>query len=283
MTMKSKYIIFCMSTALMMASCSNSGETAAVEDYSPIAISAGIGDDMQTRVSYDADGTTTKWVANTDCIGITGNKVYNVKYQASTSAATSSFTVSNVANDITIASTATSTFNAYYPFTGTSGKANTSAVTISADNNIDYMFASAAVANSNLTLQFAHKLAKLTIKVTDGTNEISGATWQITNGLYAGTFDTSTGTVTTDATSVLSMTNPYTTSSYLLLPAQTINQGTLTVKVGPATFTASLAGKNISLEAGKHTTITITAKYGLAILTISAPSGWGTEAGETTL
>lgn len=280
--MKSKYIILCMSAAMMMASCSNSDEPAAAEGSTPLTVSAGMGNGIQTRVSYDADGTT-KWEAGTDCIGITGGNSSNIKYQASTSAATSDFTVAQGATGITIAPGATTTYSAYFPFTGTSGTANAAAVNITADNTTDYMFASAAAANSNVTLPFAHKLAKLTIKVTDGTNETSGATWQITDGLLGGTFDTATGTVT-NAAAVSSMTQAVATGGYLLLPAQTISAGTLTVTVGSTTFTASLTGKNIILEAGKHTTITITAKYGMTItMSVGVPSGWGLEGAETEL
>src|SRR5574344_147280 len=245
--MKVKYIILYLLAGLSITSCSNNEEIAADSD-TLLKVSAGvISNPAQSRSTYD--GSTTKW-ETTDCIGVTGSGSTNMSYKANTADATAAFTATGSG----ITAMPAQTYTAYYPFGGTEGTENNRAVNIGADNTIDYMYATATPVDEKASFTFSHQLAKLTVKVTsDGTSEVSGAIWEI-NGIHTGSIVPSTGVVTTASGTANSADKG--TGTYLLLPAQTL-AGAIFVSANSIPYMVDLSSQNVTLQAGKNTTLTL--------------------------
>ncbi|KGN95429.1 fimbrillin family protein [Porphyromonas crevioricanis] len=197
------------------------------------------------------------------------------------------------------------TFNAYYPFTGTSGTAaGTIEATTTADKQtaeeqpkIDFLFAGGAKASKvNPTVAFTnktsaggsdnsfhHRMSQIVLKLTEGSDmSFAGKLTEYTlEGLVLeGTFNTATGEAAAKSgatSSALTMTlanvtatsGLYTTAPVIIFP-QTVAGGRLTlkVKVDGETYTATLTlpGGATALVAGNNYIFPVTVrKTGLSI------------------
>jgi hypothetical protein len=143
------------------------------------------------------------------------------------------------------------------------------------------MFAQHTTTTDQVPFNFAHQLAKLTVVITDGTNAISGATWQIKDGIYTGSIVPSTGVVTT-STTLASMTSAKLSGAYLLLPAQNLlRYGTLSVTANGVNYNINLrTGWNyIALKQGANTTLTLVADGKNITVKGGCTTSWSAELG----
>lgn len=295
------------------------GLTACNQENDPIAP---VAEQVAAKVTADiAFGQTraagVTWSAN-DAIGIstvssTQTRYTNIPYVRSGSAFVAENTV------IYFQSPDEVTFDAYYPFTGTSGTAaGTIEATTTAEKQtaqeqpkIDFLFAQGAKASkAHPTVAFTNKsqtggadnsfhhcMSQITLKLTEG-DDMSFAgkltEYKIEGLVLEGTFNTATGEAKAKGgatPSALTMTlsgvavagNLYTTSPVILFP-QSVTGGrfTLRVKVDNATYTATLTlpGGATALMAGYSYVFPVTVKKtGLSVGTTEI-APWTVETGD---
>ena len=255
-----KSIIFASITALVMSSCSNNELDFSGSDAgSKLQVSASI-HEMQTRV-HD-----TSWEAN-DAIGVSddGNNA-NVKYVTNNGDGVFSST-----ETIYILGDESHTFTAYYPY---SSNVTADNKVISFSNPVDFMYGTATATrqNPNAAFMFSHKMTELSVTVTDASTTTNSAakTWTradeststitLHNVILDGTFDTSTGKVTTGSKKG-NLTINFTPNSKasFILPAQTFTNNSVEVSVN---HNGKTYGGTLSLE---KTEVGKDIQYGLTI------------------
>lgn len=200
-----KYLIIA-SITLALNACSIQDEPHGDKLDTPVAaeFSAAIGEPVSRAYN-------TSWEAG-DAIGISGAGYSNKKY-TTYSGSLGDFNYSDgAASGIFFQTTSNVTFTAYYPFSGTDGKApgtngvislSTATQTKSNQNQFDFLFAT-ATANYKapaIGFNFLHKMTKLSIKVENDYNsgvskdEIlnENNTYSLSGIKHSGTFNTATG------------------------------------------------------------------------------------------
>jgi len=139
----------------------------------------------------------------------------------------------------------------------------------------DLMFASVtnqAKQAETVNLAFAHKMAKLNVNITAGQGVSSITGLSVLNVKPTVSFDQATGVVGAadgDATSITMSNN-----GAVIIPAQTINGGLLSIVTDKGTATYTVADK--AFEAGQLYTINITVNL-RAVGTTTAITGWTSE------
>ena len=165
---------------------------------------------------------------------------------------------------------------AYYP--ATAGTSFTVATDQTADADYkasDLMFASVsdqAKQAAPVNLAFSHKMAKLNVNITAGQGVNSINSLSVLNVKPTVSFDQATGAVGSasgDATSIAMSNN-----GAVIIPAQTINGGLLSIVTDQGTATYSVASKEFA--AGQLYTINITVNL-RAVGTTTAITGWTSE------
>ena len=165
---------------------------------------------------------------------------------------------------------------AYYP--ASAGTSFTVASDQTADASYkasDLMFASVtnqAKQAAAVNLAFSHKMAKLCVNITPGQGVTSINSLSVLNVMPTVSFNQATGEVGTasgDATSIAMSNN-----GAVIIPAQTISGGLLSIVTDKGTATYSVADK--VFEAGKLYTINITVNL-RAVGTTTAITGWTSE------
>ena len=165
---------------------------------------------------------------------------------------------------------------AYYPATaGTSFTVATDQTADASYKASDLMFASVTDQVKQATpvnLAFSHKMAKLNVNITAGQGVTSITSVSVLNVKPTVTFDQATGAVgaaSGDAT-IIAMSN----NGAVIIPAQTINGGLLSIVTDQGTATYSVADKEFA--AGQLYTINITVNL-RAVGTTTAITGWTSE------
>ena len=165
---------------------------------------------------------------------------------------------------------------AYYP--ATAGSTFTVAADQTADASYkasDLMFASVtnqAKQAEAVNLAFTHKMAKLNVNITAGSGVSSINSLSVLNVKPSVSFDQATGAVGSasgDATSIAMSNN-----GAVVIPAQTIDGGLLSIVTDKGTATYSVASK--AFAAGQLYTINITVNL-RAVGTTTAITGWTSE------
>ncbi len=165
---------------------------------------------------------------------------------------------------------------AYYP--ASAGTSFTVASDQTADASYkasDLMFASVtnqAKQAAAVNLAFSHKMAKLCVNITPGQGVTSINSLSVLNVMPTVSFNQATGEVGTasgDATSIAMSNN-----GAVIIPAQTISGGLLSIVTDKGTATYSVADK--VFEAGKLYTINITVNL-RAVGTTTEIAGWTSE------
>lgn len=139
----------------------------------------------------------------------------------------------------------------------------------------DLMFASVtnqAKQAAAVNLAFSHKMAKLCVNITSGQGVTSINSLSVLNVMPTVSFNQVTGEIGTasgDATSIAMSNN-----GAVIIPAQTISGGLLSIVTDKGTATYSVADK--VFEAGKLYTINITVNL-RAVGTTTAITGWTSE------
>lgn len=201
-----KYIILPVTLLLALTACNNDEYAPDGSDgNAPVSFTASI---AGQQVSRAIDNT---W-ENGDQIGISGTSgtvaYNNVAYQ--TTVGDGIFTVTTPNTDIYYQTTDDVHFTAYYPWNNLA----TGATTISADTwgqadqkTFDFLWAQGTgnKAAKNVAFNFNHKMAKLALTVKAGTgvnfDEVKAAGLMLSEYLYKGSFDITTGVATADAAS----------------------------------------------------------------------------------
>ncbi len=199
-----KYFILPAALLLALTAC-NSEEAAtrnSVENF-PLSFTADIAGQQPTR-AYDRT-----W-ENGDKIGISGTSgdvtYTNVTYE--TTICVGIFTIAPGGTTIYFRTTDAVTFTAYYPQTDLAADV----VTIPADTreqsaqkSFDFLRAqgTGSKASKNVAFSFAHKMARLVLTIKPGTGvsyeEVKTAKLMLSNYLYKGSFNVTTGTAAAKA------------------------------------------------------------------------------------
>lgn len=165
---------------------------------------------------------------------------------------------------------------AYYPATaGTSFTVATDQTADASYKASDLMFASVtnqAKQAEAVNLAFTHKMAKLNVNITAGSGVSSINSLSVLNVKPSVSFDQATGAVGSasgDATSIAMSNN-----GAVVIPAQTIDGGLLSIVTDKGTATYSVASKEFA--AGQLYTINITVNL-RAVGTTTAITGWTSE------
>ena len=165
---------------------------------------------------------------------------------------------------------------AYYPASaGTSFTVASDQTSDASYKACDLMFASVtnqAKQAAAVNLAFSHKMAKLNVNITPGQGVTSINSLSVLNVKPTVSFDHATGAVgaASGETFGIAMSN----NGAVIIPAQTINGGLLSIVTDKGTATYSVADK--VFEAGKLYTINITVNL-RAVGTTTAITGWTSE------
>lgn len=214
--MKSKrlQLFACMSlAALFTVGCSTDIKE---EDYrfsndegKKVTFSAVINDQTSNDMKPNTRATETSWVVG-DLVGITcGDRQVNVQYQYSGDA-NNYFTAVNNRKEIWLMGTETYDVSAYWPFSGTEGKAQApQAICTSSEanataetrNQFDYLYASGTATreNPNVQLAFSHVMSRIELKFVPGDlPKLDDIDCYVTGIKLNGTFNPNTGATTVD-------------------------------------------------------------------------------------
>lgn len=257
-----------MSAPLLFTACSSDIDEAQA-DKTHVALQVSARMEGMTRAN---DGV---WEA--DAIGVSADASsalsasQNVKFTTTSTTASADFTTSS---PIYFPDDNTYTFTAYGPYQSAVGTVsfNTSdQSTRSKQKAFDYIFATgtASKANPNFNGVFCHKLTKLVLRITPGTDAtatgIAANTYSVSGLIHEGTFNTTTGeaTATGTATADWSLDNNSlkTTSgtdilfTTLLAPGQSTKGCTFTATIDGTPKTVSLP--ELTLAAGKSYIVTL--------------------------
>ena len=273
-----KQLLFAFGAAALLASCSSDNDSPVVENlYDGYLHVKGTINEVKTRANDNG------FEAN-DKIGISGGIFSNVAYEYSSDSFTAvddQITVSDDNIDLT----------AYYPYNESLGSSDEISFNLTDSENHDYLFASGSASRTTpqVTFQFSHKMAQVSLKVVDETedNVLDGQEGTITlkNVATTGTFNTKTGAVTAETANqsiTVSDVEAGTTSDdateyTVILPSYTSNEQEINVilAINEKTYSGKIKP---ALAAGtKYTyTLTISDTSSDPDLTISSAtvSGW---------
>lgn len=281
-----KSLIMGVVTLTALTACNNDEYGGADRVGNKLTVFAGI-NELKTRVS----DTGTEWTAK-DAIGVsddlTSQPNLNIRYEA-----TNTQGEFDSSTGIFILGSGETTYTAYYPYKGTEGtsagiinfKISDAGGVYLGNDSTDFMFAQATTKreDAKVNFQFDHKMSKLRLNITDGSNTVAAGTdisYTLKGVVTDGTFDTSTGSVTTGTTigNVQVSAKLGTTSSVILLPTATGTETSainILVKVGDKGYQGTITP---ALVVSQEYTYTIDiSKAGQGnYLAISSPtiSGW---------
>lgn len=243
---------------------------------------------MNTRLT---DGTT--WDSG-DAIGVTGgNNNINIKRSYSADGETSW-----TGSEIYVLGSNSQTFTAYYPFTGEEGT-DQGTITFSVvdknnayvgDEKVDYLWATATASKSNTTaeFEFEHKMSKIALTFSDGTDTRADETAQevkytLSNVITDGTFNTATGKVTAGSTKgTIVVTTAMGETSSVIVPSissssTTTDDNAITLKIetgGKAYQGTITPGLSESNQYNYTVTISSTTETNAITVSSSSVKGW---------
>lgn len=252
-----------------------------------LTVRAGI-DTPLTRASL------TSWSPG-DAIGISseneGERRYNIKYI--TEKGDGVFKPAHPDTTIIIqeGGNMTTTLYAYYPFTGESGRFPSSNAEIkhtitAADQTpdgqplIDYLYAMGTTTQSNMNLQFRHKMSRITLnfEVGDGLDRLGDMTCTLGPLRMDGSFDRITGNVAADSTIAaqeFSILRSGTTTASLLFYPQTSTGSTIPFRIEMNGQTYATPGLPITvLNSGEEYVFTIKVSDRLVTVGASTSGSW---------